>query len=145
LFARWQLLRLCTDNGNVSTYLLGRAAEQTACDLLRQAGLEIVARNYRCSRGEIDIVAVDDGELVFVEVRSRASQVAGTAADTIDWKKRQTLTSVAGHFLERSRRTFASARFDVICFTDGRYEWLKHAFEPEPNRARSAWRRDWRR
>ena len=66
----------------------GVAAEKAASDYLERAGLRIVARNWHCRYGELDIVARDGGTLVFVEVRQRRASGFGGAAASIDAAKR---------------------------------------------------------
>ncbi len=105
----------------------GAAAEALAAEFLVAQGLAIVARNYRCRRGEIDLIARDRDTLVFVEVRLRSSAAFGGAAASITTTKRQRIESTAKHYLATLGRE-PPCRFDAILF-DGldvkRIEWLK--------------------
>jgi putative endonuclease len=96
---------------------------------LQQQGLKLVARNYRCRFGEIDLVALDGTTLVFVEVRMRASDQFGGAAASITAGKRRKLLRTARHYLAGAARTPA-CRFDALLVNgaDNSVEWLKNAF-----------------
>ncbi len=93
---------------------LGREGEALAEAFLRERRYTIVARNYRCRAGEIDLVALDGSMLVFVEVRSRRGTLVGTPLESVDGRKRAQLARVAQHFLAAHRWHDRDARFDVI-------------------------------
>ncbi|MSQ89752.1 MAG: YraN family protein, partial [Betaproteobacteria bacterium] len=61
----------------------GARAEELCAELLRKSGLKVLARNWRCRHGEIDLVAEDRGTLVFVEVRYRRDERFGGAAESV--------------------------------------------------------------
>ena len=69
----------------------GRAGEAAALAHLEQAGLQLVLRNFRCKRGEIDLVMLDGATLVLVEVRYRSSEQFGGAAASVTWRKQRRL------------------------------------------------------
>ena len=105
----------------------GMAAEQMAADFLAGHGLSIIARNYRCRFGEIDLVAKDGDTLVFVEVRLRRNRAFGGAIGSIDRSKQKKLMLTARHFLSRLR-TEPACRFDAILLDTldaRRIEWLR--------------------
>ena len=93
---------------------IGRRGEALAAELLRAKGLTIVERNFRCRAGEIDLVALDGPTLVFVEVRSRRGDRAGTPLESIDPRKRARVTRVARHFLATRGLAEQDVRFDVV-------------------------------
>ncbi len=107
----------------------GRHAEDHAALFLQRQGLKIIARNYRCRFGEIDLIARDGITLVFVEVRMRASDQFGGAAASITAGKRRKLLRTARHYLAGATRTPA-CRFDALLVNgaDHSVEWLKNAF-----------------
>ena len=107
----------------------GRDAEDLAAAFLQQAGLTLVARNYRCRFGEIDLIARDGKTLVFVEVRMRSSDRFGGAAASITAAKRAKLLRTARHYLAGIARAPA-CRFDALLINgnDNSIEWLKNAF-----------------
>jgi putative endonuclease len=93
----------------------GEQAEALAAEFLVGHGLAVVARNYRCRGGEIDIIAQDGETLVFVEVRLRRDARFGGAAASITAAKRQRLAIAARHYLGRlGREPFC--RFDAVLF-----------------------------
>ncbi|HXS53565.1 MAG TPA: YraN family protein [Usitatibacter sp.] len=107
----------------------GGAAEEAAARFLVGKGLQLVARNYRTRMGEIDLVAREGETLVFVEVRLRSSARFGSAAASVDRRKRLRLEAAARHFLARLQREPA-CRFDVVTLEgDSVGEWLRGAFE----------------
>lgn len=107
----------------------GVESEAMAAAFLEGRGLTIVARNYRCRLGEIDLVAREGGTTVFVEVRRRASSAFGGAAASITRAKRQKLLKAARHYLSRLR-TMPQCRFDALLIEGEppRIEWIRNAF-----------------
>jgi putative endonuclease len=107
----------------------GADAENLAAAYLQNAGLALVARNYRCRFGEIDLIARDGTTLVFVEVRLRSDGRFGGAAASITPAKRAKLLRTARHYLAGLARAPA-CRFDAL-LVDGKnnsIEWIKNAF-----------------
>jgi putative endonuclease len=93
-----------------------------------------VARNYRCRRGEIDLVMRDGRVTVFVEVRQRRSAEFGEGAETVDWRKRKRLLATAAHYLQSHPLAAASpCRFDVVAVGGAsgnvRVSWIPNAFQ----------------
>src|SRR5258706_11082655 len=74
----------------------GARAEELVAELFRRAGLRILARNWRCRHGEIDLIAQEGATLVFAEVRYRGSARFGGAAESITDAKRSRLVAAAG-------------------------------------------------
>ncbi|MFC5532429.1 YraN family protein [Cohnella yongneupensis] len=109
----------------------GRIGEEAAADYLAEKGYRVLERNWRCRIGEIDLVADDNGTLVFVEVRSRTNPTRfGTAIEAITERKRRQVREVAAYYLAQ-RKHFAtpSVRCDVVAVTlrhDGTVAELKH-------------------
>lgn len=93
---------------------LGKKAEEAATEYLRDNGYKIIERNFRCSFGEIDIIAEDADVLVFVEVRSRRSSFYGLPQETVAWTKQQKLRRLAEYYLKIKTVTEKKCRFDVI-------------------------------
>ena len=110
----------------------GQHYEDLALRFLQAQGLALMARNYRCRSGEIDLIMRDDQYLVFVEVRYRASMSHGGAAASVTREKQQKLQRTALNFLHTQRINEAgqACRFDVIAF-DGNEEcqWYKNAIQ----------------
>ena len=92
----------------------GTRSERAALRFLKQLGYRILARNYTCPIGEIDIIAVDGKCVVFVEVRSTESTDANQPATSVDTRKQQRLTRLAMLYLQKKRMLDQQARFDVL-------------------------------
>jgi putative endonuclease len=107
----------------------GRRAEELCGELLERAGLRVLARNWRCRFGEIDLVAEEKGTLVFAEVRLRTDARFGGAAESVTAAKRARLIAAARAF--SARRPEVPCRFDVLLL-DGlepaRIRWIRDAF-----------------
>jgi putative endonuclease len=106
----------------------GARAEDLCAQLLEGAGLRLLARNWRCRLGEIDLIAEEGGTLVFAEVRMRSGTGFGGAAESITAAKRGRLLAAARLYL--SHRREAPTRFDVFLVdgAKGRVEWIRDAF-----------------
>ena len=97
----------------------GALGEEAAAELLRKAGYRIVARNHRCSRGEVDVIAEKGDLLVFVEVRTRATAAFGGPEETVGTRKQRRVVAAARDYLAQRRGPPKAARFDVIAVVDG--------------------------
>ena len=107
----------------------GARAEELCAELLRKAGLRVLARNWRCRHGEIDLVAEEGGTLVFAEVRYRRNERFGGAAESVTSAKQSRLIAAARLYL--MRRPDANCRFDVLlldALDSGRIRWIRNAF-----------------
>ncbi len=91
----------------------GAAGEVLAARFLREHGYTIVAANYRCRFGEIDIIAADDAYIMFVEVKTRKPDALYTPREAVTLAKQQRILKTAQHYLQR-RSTTLQPRFDVI-------------------------------
>jgi putative endonuclease len=117
--------------GHKRPHGVGGEMERLACAYLQGRGLRLLERNYRCRRGEIDLVMREAGTLVFVEVRFRASTGFGTPAETVDIFKQRKLAAAASHYLQHYP-TNRPCRFDVIALGgNNRVDWIRDAFNVE--------------
>jgi putative endonuclease len=114
----------------------GRRAETLAAAWLEGAGMRVVARNWRCPQGELDLVAFDsDGTCVFCEVRSRTGEATGDPLEAVNLRKQAQVVRTARHYLAEEQVLAPAFRFDVVAvtfFRDGRDPRLVHiraAFE----------------
>ena len=109
----------------------GSEAEDTALAYLKQAGLKLLQRNYRCKAGEIDLVMLDGATLVLIEVRYRSTEQFGGAAASVTYWKQRRIINAARHLLatRKDLRRYP-ARFDVVAISALRREvrWIKGAF-----------------
>jgi putative endonuclease len=92
---------------------LGRAGEDAALAAYEARGFHLVARNWRCALGELDLVVHRRGLLVFCEVKTRAGTAFGGAFDAVTREKRSKLRRLAEAFLLSERPPHADVRFDV--------------------------------
>src|SRR5262245_23345801 len=111
----------------------GRAAEAAALEHLLANGLQLIARNYRCRAGEIDLAMLDGRTLVLVEVRYRSSEKFGGALASVAWRKQHRLARAAEHLLlRRADLRRYPARFDIVAIKPAaaglRIDWIRHAF-----------------
>ncbi|MGH8709498.1 MAG: YraN family protein [Burkholderiales bacterium] len=107
----------------------GKRAEELCAELLQKAGLRILARNWRCRLGEIDLVAEEGATLVFAEVRLRRDDAFGGAAESITAAKRARLLAAARLYLAGRAQT--ACRFDVLlldALAPARIRWIRNAF-----------------
>ena len=107
----------------------GNAAEDAALAFLRDAGLELLARNVRYPFGELDLVMREGVTVAFVEVRFRRGAGFGGAAASVDWKKQRKLARAAQAWLGAHRaHAQAPCRFDVVAVSPAGCDWLRAAF-----------------
>lgn len=100
---------------------LGALGEQVAVEHLCGLGLRIVARNWRCRYGELDVIAADeDGTLVFVEVKTRSGDGFGGLEQAVTPQKVRRLRRLAGLWLADQDRRWPRLRIDVVRVRAGR-------------------------
>ena len=93
---------------------LGASGEAIAARHLERRGFRILERNVRCHRGEIDLVALDAGTVVFVEVKSNRGRRYGAPEEMVTPAKQRRLTRLAVWYLQRRGWLGRAARFDVV-------------------------------
>ena len=91
----------------------GETGEQMAARYLEDQGCVILERHYRRGHKEVDIIALDHGELAVIEVKTRTNEDYFTAEQAVDHHKRQNIIRVANNYVRRHRRT-EPLRFDII-------------------------------
>lgn len=132
----WRLLRGVPKKAaaEYAPHARGRHAETLACEFLQQRQLKLVARNYRCASGEIDLIMQDDDTLVFVEVRARRNDTYGRGADTVGKRKQAKISATAALYLQAQRQNNIQAcRFDVVSISFAveppGIDWIPDAFD----------------
>jgi putative endonuclease len=93
---------------------LGRTGERMAGEALERRGYCILERNFRCSYGEIDLVAEHEGELVFVEVKTRRGTTFGRPEEAVTFRKQQKILEVAAYYLDVHDCSQRAWRIDVV-------------------------------
>lgn len=93
----------------------GRQGEILAATALRESGYTVIAQNYRCRQGEVDIIARDATYLVFVEVKARRSKSHGLPEESVNTPKRRKIREVARQYLaSHPAQSETNIRFDVV-------------------------------
>ncbi|HWL08738.1 MAG TPA: YraN family protein [Planctomicrobium sp.] len=112
--------------------LFGNRGEHAAARFLKRKGYKILARQMRNRQGEIDLIALDQGVFVFVEVKTRSSHAKGHPAEAVDYTKQKQITQAALAWMKRRKVLHRSGRFDVVAVT-----WPSHS-EPVIDHYKSA-------
>ena len=112
---------------------LGKKGEEVANRFLKNRGYRVIARNYVCKMGEMDIIAKEKDTLVFIEVKTRTSTTFGPPQLAVNPKKQSQMSKVALNFLKEKRLEDVKARFDVVAILIGprgeEIELIKDAFD----------------
>ncbi|WP_231441718.1 YraN family protein [Brevibacterium zhoupengii] len=93
---------------------LGQSGEDLAAEFLQRQGMVILERNFRCPRGEIDIIAKDGDTIVFVEVKTRRTLAQGSPLEAVTAAKLRKIRTLSGIWLNRQNDFFASIRIDAL-------------------------------
>jgi putative endonuclease len=91
----------------------GRIGEDAALRVYRRRGYQLVARNWRCPLGELDLVLRLGDRLVVCEVKARSGAAFGGGYEAVTWSKRRTLRRLAEIFVQQTSNESAEIRFDV--------------------------------
>jgi putative endonuclease len=130
-------------NKRTEKRLIGDCLEEKAVSYLCSLGLKIIAQNYLCKMGEVDIIAREESTLVFIEVRYRKDNHFGGSAFSVNLRKQKRIAKAAAHYLQSHRLTNKIAcRFDVMAIegkiafeqtlTSSQLNWIKGAFDANP-------------
>lgn len=107
----------------------GTEWEQAASAYLERQGMEIVEKNFRSRRGEVDIIGYHEGYLVFVEVKYRGTDEKGCALEAVDYRKQRRICRTADYYRYiRGTGSDISVRYDVVAVQNGRIQWIRNAF-----------------
>ena len=118
------------DTAKITT---GKEGEKIAAVFLKKNGYRISDINFCCVLGEIDIIARDKGELVFIEVKTRKSGELGYPEQAVGIRKQKKMSQLALWYLQKKNITDACARFDVVAITmlpsGNEIKLIKNAFD----------------
>lgn len=92
----------------------GKIGEEIAKNYLERKGYKIIERNFRCRQGEIDIIAMYSGKLIFVEVKTRRSEKYGNPAEAVNGVKQKHMINAARYYLYKTGQENKFIRFDVV-------------------------------
>jgi putative endonuclease len=107
---------------------LGAQGEEIVCTFLKDNGVDIIERNWRCQSGEADVIAREGDDLVFIEVKTRSSEDSGFPEEAVTLKKRRRYEKIAMEYLFSHDLPSARVRFDVVALLlsgDGK-AFLRH-------------------
>ncbi|MBW8826288.1 MAG: YraN family protein [Acidobacteria bacterium] len=108
--------------------LRGLTGEDVAAAWYQAHGYEVVARNWRCRRGELDLIVRNGATFVFCEVKSRRTDAFGSPAEAITHEKRQRVRHLAAAWIQDSKVRPATIRFDVAAILGDELQILEGAF-----------------
>lgn len=91
----------------------GKKAEQLAADYLSEKGYQILERNYRSGKAEIDIIAFFENQIIIVEVKARAEKRINEPKESVNAAKRKLLIQAANDYIEQNERV-EEVRFDIV-------------------------------
>lgn len=117
------------DSGSNARAKLGGAGERLAAGWLEARGYRVLARNWRCAYGELDVITEEQGELVFVEVKTRRGVAHGAPEEAITASKRAHLIAAAQCYLAEHQREEQPYRIDVVAVQldgQGRLAEVRH-------------------
>jgi putative endonuclease len=96
------------------TDAIGAYGERVAARTLADAGLRVIDRNWRCTTGELDLVALDGATIVFCEVKTRRGAAFGLPVEAVRWQKVRRLRALAALWLAAHPDIRGEIRFDVV-------------------------------
>lgn len=112
--------------------MLGRKGEDRAAAYLTRQGYRILERNYATPSGEIDVIAMDEETVVFVEVKTRTSDAFGAPELAVNARKQQRMIKAALGYIRYKKLHQVPCRFDVVAISAGKdqdVELIRNAFE----------------
>jgi putative endonuclease len=113
---------------DVPHLLQGRRGERIACRYLLRQGFDILARRYCTRSGELDIVALEQETLAFIEVKTRSSSEFGEPWEFVDWQKQQILHRTAEEFIADFDLGQYAYRFDIVSVLGKEVTLFRNAF-----------------
>jgi putative endonuclease len=99
---------------DLTKIITGKEGEKAAVSFLKRNGYCIIDSNFRCALGEIDIIAREKDEIVFIEVKTRTSDRLGYPEQAVDTKKQKKMSQLALWYLQNKNAGDCRARFDVV-------------------------------
>lgn len=98
----------------MNTRELGRYGEDTALRYLEERGYRLIARNFHCRYGELDLIMQQGRQLVFVEVKARSNSLFGLPEDAVNWQKLRRLRLAIAVYLEQGAPRHYGLRLDAV-------------------------------
>lgn len=108
----------------------GKLYEENAAEYLKRQGMKILCRNFRCRQGEVDLVGMHRGYLVFVEVKFRQSAECGKPEEAVNRYKQKRICKTAAYYVHtHPSLASVSVRYDVVAIEKEEIRWYPAAFE----------------
>ena len=118
-----------------TSYVFGQKGEKLALEYLIEKNYIILERNYRSGKNEIDIIARNSGEVVFIEVKTRSNDVFCEPESAVTKEKQRAIIKVANSYIVRNNIN-EEARFDIIAIVTNesgtKINHIENAFTPMP-------------
>ncbi len=111
--------------------LFGNKGEDAAAKHLIKNGYKILARNYSCTLGEVDIIASKNKNLFFIEVKTRSTDAFGGGVAAVNKAKQKRIAKAAISFIKTKKPAFEAVIFDIIAITAGEAQHIQNAFTPD--------------
>jgi putative endonuclease len=111
------------------TQKVGKQAEEFAADYLQERGFRIIDRNWRCRWGELDLIAREGEQMVFIEVKARSTHDFGSPEESLTRSKKGRLLKTAWQYLETVGKLDSEWRFDLIAIdlnAEGENHFINH-------------------
>lgn len=108
---------------------IGFEYEKIAGEYLKKCGYEIIEYNFYSRHGEIDIIAKHEGYLVFVEVKYRKDDGAGSPLDAVTVQKQRSISKCAMYYMNKKHLQDVAVRFDVVGIKGNEVTLVQNAFE----------------
>ncbi|MBI5969953.1 MAG: YraN family protein, partial [Deltaproteobacteria bacterium] len=99
---------------SLSRIFFGKRGEDEAAKYLERRGYKMLAANYRCRLGEIDIIATDGDTLVFIEVKTRGGDGFGEGVESVDARKQRRIIAVSEFYMSENNISDRAVRYDVV-------------------------------
>ncbi len=112
--------------------ILGKKGEDRAAQFLKKQGYKILERNYSTPQGEIDLIALHRGEVVFVEVKTRTNEAYGAPELAVNPRKQQRMVKAALGYIKYKKLHQVQCRFDVVAISaaaEKEIDVIENAFE----------------
>lgn len=118
----------------------GEEYEKQAAGYLKQAGFVLLEQNFRCRQGEIDLVGIHEGCLVFVEVKYRKDVTSGTPEEAVGERKQMKICQVSDYYRILNRnRAGMQVRYDVVAVCGNKVSWYQNAFSYKRKSGGMSW------
>ena len=107
----------------------GQWGEELVCGYIHEIGMQILKRNYRCGREEIDIIARDGDVTVFIEVKQRENTLKGLPQEAVTRFKQRAIIRTALGYMKQNHLLNSRVRFDVAAVLGSDITYIKNAFD----------------